>query len=51
MPKVVCSSQVAVKKILTEGEKGGKWGKFALASGEDANIREKARKVYCPQDY
>jgi len=27
-------------------------GKFALASGEEANNREKARReVYCPQDY
>jgi len=26
-------------------------GKFALASGEEANNREKAREVYCPQDY
>jgi len=29
----------------------GKRGKFALASGEEANNREKAREVYCPQDY
>jgi len=39
------------EKILTEGEIGGKRGKFALASGEEANNREKAREVYCPQDY
>jgi len=37
-----------VKKILIEGEIRGK---FAPASGEEANIREKARQVYCPQDY
>jgi len=30
---------------------GGKGGKFALATGEEANNREKAREVYCPQDY
>jgi len=29
----------------------GKRGRFALASGEEANNREKAREVYCPQDY
>jgi len=45
--QVVGSSQVAVK-ILIEGEIGGK---FALASGEEANIREKDREVYCPPDY
>jgi len=28
-----------------------KGGKFALASGEEANNRDKAREVYCPQDY
>jgi len=41
------------EKILTEGEIGGQRGKFALAlaSGEEANNREKAREVYCPQDY
>jgi len=33
-----------------EENKGGK-GMFALASGEEANNREKAREVYCPQDY
>jgi len=27
--------------------RGGKGGKFALASGEEANNREKAREVYC----
>jgi len=37
-----------VKRIFIEGEIGGK---FALASGEEANGREKAREVYCPQDY
>jgi len=36
-----------VKKILIEGERG----EFTLASGEEANNREKAREVYCPQDY
>jgi len=40
-----------VKKNVIEGEIGGKRGKFALASGEEANNREKAREVYCPQDY
>jgi len=40
-----------VKKILIEREIGGKRGKYALASAEDANNREKAREVYCPQDY
>jgi len=33
---------------------GGNWGergKFALTSGKEANNREKAREVYCPQDY
>jgi len=49
--QVVGSSQVAVKKILIEGEIGGKGGKFALASGEEANIREKAREVFSPQGY
>jgi len=39
------------EKTLIEGEIGGKRGKFSLASGEEANIREKAREVYCPQDY
>jgi len=34
-----------------KGEVGGKGGKFALASGEEANNRVKAREVYCPQDY
>jgi len=29
----------------------GKRGKFALALREEANNREKAREVYCPQDY
>jgi len=40
-----------VKKIVIEGEIGGKRGMFALASGEEANNREKAREGYCPQDY
>jgi len=40
-----------VKKSLIEGEIGEKRGKFALVSGKEANIREKARLVYCPQDY
>jgi len=40
-----------VKKISSKGNSGEK-GEFALASGEEANnIREKAREVYCPQDY
>jgi len=30
---------------------GGERGEFALASGEEANIWEKAREDYCPQDY
>jgi len=43
---------VAVKKFSSrQGEVGGKGGTFALASGEEANNREKAREVYCPQDY
>jgi len=40
-----------VKTSLIEGEVGGKGGKFALASGDEANIRVKAREVYSPQDY
>jgi len=40
-----------VKKIVIEGEIEGKGGKFALASREEAKKREKAREVYCPQDY
>jgi len=39
------------KKISSREKMGRKEGKFALASGEEANIREKAREVYCPQDY
>jgi len=39
------------EKNLVEGETGGKRGKFALASGEEANNREKVREVCCPQDY
>jgi len=39
------------EKNLIEGEIGRKGGFFALASGEEANNREKARDVYCPQDY
>jgi len=39
-----------VKKISSR-EKLGERGKFALASGEEANNREKAGEVYCPQDY
>jgi len=35
-----------VKKILIEGEIEGERGKFALASGEEANNREKARGDY-----
>jgi len=33
-----------------KSHRGGRRGKFALASGEEANNREKAGKVYCPQD-
>jgi len=44
-------SQVAGEKNLIEGEIRGKRGKFSLASGEEGNNREKAREVYCPQDY
>jgi len=40
-----------MKKNLIEGEVGGKVGKFALASGEEANNRKKACEVYCQQDY
>jgi len=40
-----------VKRIFIEGGKGGKRRKFALVSGEEANNREKAHEVYCPQDY
>jgi len=40
-----------VKKCSSMGKLGGKGGKFALASGEEANIREKADEVYCPLDY
>jgi len=39
-----------VKKISSREKLWGKGGKFALASGKEANIREKAREVYCPQD-
>jgi len=38
------------KKIHRGGNLGEK-GEFALASGEEANNREKAREVYCPQGY
>jgi len=34
-----------VKKNILEGKRG----KFALASGEEANNREKAREGYCPR--
>jgi len=37
-----------VKKISSRGNSGEK-EEFALASGEEANIREKAREVYCPR--
>jgi len=41
-----------VKKILIEGENWGKRGKFAPEEPEEeANNREKAREVLCPQDY
>jgi len=36
--------------LSSRWEFGGK-GEFVLASGEEANNREKAREVYCPQDY
>jgi len=35
--------------LSSRGKFGGKGGKFALASGEEANNREKAREVYCPR--
>jgi len=38
----------ACKKIVIEGEIGGKGGLYALPSREEANNREKAREVYCP---
>jgi len=38
-----------VKKI--EGEIRRKRGKFFIASREEGNNRERAREVYCPQDY
>jgi len=44
-------NKYAIKKHLIEGEIGGKGRYFTLASGEEANNREKAREVYCPQDY
>jgi len=36
-----------VKNILIEGKLGGKWGRFALVSGEEVNNRERklARSV------
>jgi len=37
-------------KFAGGGELGGKGGTFALASREEANNREEAREVYCPQD-
>jgi len=40
------SSQVAGEKNLIEGEILGKRRMFALASGEEANNREKAHEVY-----
>jgi len=40
-----------VKKFSSRGKLGVKGGKFALASGEVTNNREKAREVYCPQDF
>jgi len=39
------------KNSHQEGSWGEKGGSFPLASGEGANNREKAREVYCPQDY
>jgi len=42
---------VAGEKILIEGEIRRKRGKVSLASGEEANNREKACEVYCPQGY
>jgi len=41
---------VAGEKISSGGNSGEK-AKFALASGEEANNREKSREVYYPQDY
>jgi len=42
---------VAGEKISSRGKFGGKRGSFPLDSGEEGNNREKAREVYCPQDY
>jgi len=42
---------VAGEKISSRGKFGGKGGSLPLPSGEEANNREKAREVYCPQDY
>jgi len=39
------------EKISHRGRNLGNRGKFALASGEEANNREKAREVYCPKHY
>jgi len=39
------------EKIFHRKGIGGNRGKFALASGEEANNRERAGEVYCPQDY
>jgi len=39
------------RAFFDRGEIRGKRGKLALASGEEANYREKGREVYCPQDY
>jgi len=41
-----------VKIVLIEGEieEGGNGEVCPIASGEEANNREKAREVYCPQD-
>jgi len=47
MSSIVGSSQVVVKKFSLRGKRW-KMGKFALASGEEANNREKAREGYCP---
>jgi len=38
-------------KNLIQGEIEGKGGKVCPSLGEEANNREKAREVYCPQDY
>jgi len=38
------------KKLSSRGKFGGKGEVCPITSGEEANNREKAREVYCPQD-